>query len=234
MKKIIFGFLSAFILMFSLASCSNGDNVSKRVDNPKKEVYDELDLELVKNGTDVFSYDATKSDYFRMQIASDFESSMFVYELDLDDYLSDENIKANGGSAISAVTFNVLTFSGEITVNEKTSIISAFYNESTGIKSKIYGTFDVFTAKAWTSEASLKDVKTKYDAGQKDNCLAVIYIPTYITRVKANEVVLQAFAMMPVYYELTTFDGALFDSKYLNDYPIVDLTFNQNNLLESN
>ena len=225
MKKIL-----AFLFIFTtilLSSCGDKTDTTKRVDNPDQALAAALNLETVKAGDLLNEVDETQEDYYKIIAAKDIKASLVVYESNLDAAL--EN--ANGRTQSLSVSY--LTFI-EFSDIEKAGIISQLFNDNSKLKAALFSdSFELNKVNAWTKsfKEGVSDLQAAYTNGQRNNALSVIYLPIYVEHYQESKCLLEAYALVPVYYEITTVNEGVTSKALFNNYSKPALTFNSNNFL---
>lgn len=231
MKKI----LTALLLLVSMAlvSCNNNTkDDTKRMDVPSNALITELKLESVKSGKTIKEIDTTKTEYYSIKIAEDAYSTLFAYNTSLDATIAQHE---ENGEKLQSFSVNPLTFTGEITSTETTQIINEIFDLETGITKEVLGvSFEIKVMNAWTATLDASSLLEAYRNDQRDNYLSVIYLPTLVEHISGGKSVLEAYVMVPVYYEFTTIRQNVNSSDTVKEFPVQELTFNENNLLPSN
>lgn len=231
MKKIFTVLL--LLISMTLVSCNNNSkDDTKRMDVPSSDLITELKLETVKNGKTLKEIDTTKTEYYSIKIAEDAHSTLFAYNTSLDATI---DLHEEKGEKLQSFSVNPLTFTGEITSTEATQIISEIFDAETGITKELLGiSFELKTMNAWTTAMDVSSLLEAYRDGQRDNYLSVIYLPTLVEHISGGKSVLEAYVIVPVYYEFTTIQQNVNSSNIIKEFPVHELTFNENNLLPSN
>lgn len=221
MKKI----LTVFVLMLTLvlASCGTTQDTSIRKDNPSSEMNTLLGLDSVKNGKSINEVDTSSKDYYNIKLAEDKKSSLFVYNCMIDSVLKESEER------LRFLTVNPLIFTADFTVDETTKIAGDLYSVLT--KEYLGVGFDINVSSSWGTTIDAKDVMQAYVDGQRDNSISIVYLPVYVEHYQNSQMVLSAFVIMPVYYEVTTFSNDKIQSEAFNGYTIKDVKFAEGSTL---
>lgn len=221
MKKI----LTVFVLMLTLvlASCGTTQDNSLRKDNPSSEMSELLGLDSVKSGSNITEVDVVSKDYYNIKLAEDKKSSLFVYNCLIDSILEESEER------LRFLTVNPLIFTADFTVDETTKIAGNLYSV---VNKEYLGVgFDINVSSSWGTTIDAKDVMQAYVDGQRDNCISIVYLPAYVEHYQNNQMVLSAYVIMPVYYEMTTFKDNKIQSETFNGYTIKDVKFAEGSTL---
>ena len=236
MMKKICTLIFVCSLLFMVSSCSKKQDIVTRKDNPSNEMITTLNLEGVKNGNSLIEVDNTANEYYDIKMAADYNSTFFVHTTNLD------NIAKEQGDKIHSLSIKPLTFTSDITTTETSNIINKFYGDS-GIKAKqdlavsvniSNDSWDKQTYWNYNVKNGVSDAIDKFLNGEMTNInLSVIYLPTYIEHYQDSKLSLAIYAMLPVYFEITTLKDGKIESEAFNNISTPAISFTDNNLLPS-
>lgn len=227
MKKYLIIILLAFTIV--LTSCGGGSkDTNTRIDEPSNELYTALNLESVENGKTIKEVDTTKSEYYSIKIAEDAKSTLFVYSTNIDAMIEAQ------GTHLESFNVNPLTFSSQITTTETTKIMSELFDTETGITSETLGVdFNLKASTKWTRSIDADVVVDAYfNQNQRNNCVAIVYLPVQVEHVESSKTTLKVFVMIPVYYEITTYVDGVIQGDAFKNIPTQNFTFTEDNLLK--
>ena len=204
MKKLFA--IIATVLLLGLTSCNNSQDNTKRTDNPSAELRTMFKLDSVDSGSVVNEYDANAKDYYTIKLATDKNSTLFIYTTSIDDKIREIS------TTIDYFSINFLRFESTITQDEVNAVSSQFYKDEV-LKASEFGLEKInvnSTQYQLTVSSEVVDnVKVNNDLGYK---ITTAYVPALVTHVRSNTVVLEAYFMLPLYTEIyqnvtSNFDG---------------------------
>lgn len=195
MKKIIG--LCLIILIVGLSGCKKNKRTLV-IDNPADNVYEELNLESVKNGNCINPNLDKNGSYYEVKISNDIKSSLFYQVIDMDEYLKDT--KRFKSIYIQQLGFNNSTPNTDI---------NSFYSE---LNNSEYGLTAEKVDIEFTSGTSLLGgnlgpslsvvFPNDYTIKENDKAqLLVMYLPINGIYYDGTQVYTDVYIMVPVYYD---------------------------------
>lgn len=204
MKKLFA--IIATVLLLGLTSCNNSQDNTKRTDNPSAELRTMFKLDSVDSGSVVNEYDANAKDYYTIKLATDKNSTLFIYTTSIDDKIKEIS------TTIDYFSINFLRFESTITQDEVNAVSSQFYKDEV-LKASEFGLEKINVNSTQyqlaVSSEVVDDIKVNNNLGYK---ITTAYVPALVTHVRSNTVVLEAYFMLPLYTEIyqnvtSSFDG---------------------------
>ncbi|MBQ9519977.1 MAG: hypothetical protein IJR67_00685 [Acholeplasmatales bacterium] len=215
-------------------------------DTTRTPIYKEVSTE----STDYYTiYRATNDKLFNVSASTDEAKtySLFKYTVSLtanpakakDDNANNEEVSYNffkeHGNKVKSVTSNALFFNKPSTTNgiysqEQTALLKyLFADANTTLANLPLPTSKTITLQS-TSLLNTLDITCGnfyYNANQNEEILfETIYLPIYFTRFKDTQIVLQAYAFIPVYSQLINSAGKVIVMNETNDgYVLQDNAF---------
>ena len=221
MKKILATCIVLFMAIF-MTSCKKNEETVKVTDFPLDSVVEDLKLNDVKNGNSITEVDKSSKEYYDIKIASNKKDTLFTVVTNIDSIIKDN------GDHFRSATVYPLTFTGELSDSIKSGIMNCVFSTAKLDNAMIGFEKELNMSTSWGLNVDVSRAVENYNNNIKNNQIAVVYIPTYVSYVKDGVELVSCYVMIPVYYEVTT---SVVDKFY--DVVVKDLVFNENNLLQS-
>ena len=213
MKKL----LAFVLLMFgiTLASCGGPkqDLTTLRKNDIDTNIATNLHITFdnEKGSTKLYKEKRDGESYFDVYIAEDYVKSLFVYELDVDAYITDRT---------QQIFANTLTFNITIYQDEQQAILNEVYNKDYGI-SKLTFPFKADTTKAFSKNA-FEDFVIPASKDLSELKLSVVYLPVMAYRVYKNQPVLKTYMFIPVHMSFVSAGKLVKGSENDKGYELVE------------
>lgn len=215
MKKIYGIILLGLCILMASCSGSPQQEIGNLVDT--HSVSDELKETLGLNNLTVSLNNPATADpnYQNVVISTDLNESLFSYMINLDAIF--EN---NGDRAISA-NVQPLTFVSGISSDYQSMLYTLLNDSNNGLtKEKLEVEYDL-AIRGWSTSVSLRDAYRDYTDGERNQVLAIVYLPIKFVVFESSTTKLDVHIMVPVYYGITSYENNQF----------ADAAFNASNLL---
>lgn len=144
---------------------------------------------------------------------------------------------------IKTITISSLEYNNYIYSSEKSTILSALYDNTYGITTLTLGDFTTNTTSSWAKSADFNSAYQYYkDNKTAEINLEVVYLPVFVKRVYSNREILKSYLFVPVYMTFVTNGNEIYktsDGKYqtktstISSVEAVDFEFDSNGSIKS-
>ena len=213
MKKLF----ALILLMFgvTLASCGGPkqDLTTLRKNDIDSNIATNLHINFDNetNSTKLYKDKRDGESYYDVYVSNDITSSLFVYELDIDNFINDRT---------QQIFANTLTFNITIYPDEQTSILNEIYHKDYGI-SKLSFPFEADTTKAFSKNA-FESYVIQASKDLDELKLSIVYLPVLAYRVYKNQPVLKTYMFIPVHMSFVSGGKQLKAAKNDKGYEMVE------------
>ena len=190
---------------------------------------------------------ALTEDHFAIYVDKNYSDSLIKrtissVKVDNKEYSFNEAFKELN-DYIKSVSISSLEYNNYIYTSEKSSILSALYDNTYGIATLKLGDFETNTTTSWAKNVDFSSAYEYYKENTSAEInLEIVYLPVFVKRVYSNREILKSYLFVPVYMTFVTNGSEIYKTsagKYetktstISTVKSVDFEFDSNGSIKS-